>query len=202
MLDFFACLCWGLCTWTLSCCPCSSMPKPLSSPGRMTAMKAATDNAKELLGGWDYGEVGGKAFVLVISCLEFQQARWGRCAKYSIDELFCMLHILKHVLIHAVFPESGREGSFKKALSLKSVIKDCLQTSPKVLLKWWLSLKDCHQTSPKVLLKWWLSLKIVIKHRPKFYWSDGCLYSLSSNIAQSSTEVMAVFKDCHHDGCL
>ena len=45
----------------------------------------------------------------------------------------------------------------KKALSLKSVIKDCLQASP------------------KVLLKWWLSLKIVIKHRPKFYWSDGCL---------------------------
>ena len=51
-------------------------------------------------------------------------------------------------------------------------------------------LKDCHQTSPKVLLKWWLSLKIVIKHRPKFYWSDGCLYRLSSNIAQSSTEVI------------
>ena len=45
----------------------------------------------------------------------------------------------------------------KKALSLKTVFK------------------DCHQTSPKVLLKWWLSLKIVIKHRPKFYWSDGCL---------------------------
>ena len=85
--------------------------------------------------------------------------------------------------------------------------KDCHQTSPKVLPKWWLS----HQTSPKVLLKWWLSAKIVIKHRPKFYWSDGCLQRLSSNIAQSSTEVMAVssniaqsstevmavFKDCH-----
>ena len=27
----------------------------------------------------------------------------------------------------------------------------------------------------KVLLKWWLSLKIVIKHCPKFCWSDGCL---------------------------
>ena len=74
----------------------------------------------------------------------------------------------------------------------------CHQTSPKVLLKWWLSpFTACHQTSPKVLLKWWLSLKIVSKHRPKFYWGDGCLYSLSSNIAQSSTEVMAVFKDCH-----
>ena len=35
-------------------------------------------------------------------------------------------------------------------------------------------LKDCHQTSPKVLLKWWLSLKIVIKHRPKFC----CVFSL------------------------
>ena len=45
----------------------------------------------------------------------------------------------------------------KKALSLKTVFK------------------DCHQTSPKVVLKWWLSLKIVIKHRPKFCWSDGCL---------------------------
>ena len=57
--------------------------------------------------------------------------------------------------------------------------------------------KDCHQTSPKVLLKWWLSLKIVIKHRPKFYWSDGCVKRLSAKTAQSSTEVMAVFKDCH-----
>ena len=57
--------------------------------------------------------------------------------------------------------------------------------------------KDCHRISPKVLLKWWLSAKIVLKHRPKFYWSHGCLYRLSSNIAQSSTEVMAVFKDCH-----
>ena len=71
----------------------------------------------------------------------------------------------------------------KKALPLKTVIKDCHQTSPKVLLKWWLSLKfvifkDCHQRLPKVLLKWWLS------------W-------LSSKTAQSSTEAMAVFKDCH-----
>ena len=57
-------------------------------------------------------------------------------------------------------------------------------------------LKDCHQTSPKVLLKWWLSLKIVIKHRPKFYWSDGCVKRLSAKTAQSSTEVMAVLKDC------
>ena len=113
-----------------------------------------------------------------------------------------------------------------------AVFHDCHQTSPKVLLKWWLSLKivikhrpklcwsdgclsrlsskaaqssaevmavfkDCHQTSPKVLLKWWLSLKIVIKHRPKFCWSDGCLSRLSSKAAQSSAEVMAVFKDCH-----
>ena len=116
----------------------------------------------------------------------------------------------------------------KKALPWKTVIKDCHQTSPKVLLKWWLSLKivikhrpkfcwsdgclsklsskalawktvikDCHQTSPKVLLKWWLSLKIVIKHRPKFCWSDGCLSRLSSKAAQSSTEAMAVLKDCH-----
>ena len=69
-----------------------------------------------------------------------------------------------------------------------AVFTACHQTSPKVLLKWWLSLKivimmavlrDCHQTSPKVLLKWWLFER------------------LSSNIAQSSTEVMAVFRDCH-----
>ena len=31
----------------------------------------------------------------------------------------------------------------------------------------------------------------------KFYWSDACLKRLSSNIAQSSAEVIAVFKDCH-----
>ena len=35
--------------------------------------------------------------------------------------------------------------------------------------------KDCFQTLPKVLLKWWLSLKTVIKDCPKFCWSDGCL---------------------------
>ena len=57
--------------------------------------------------------------------------------------------------------------------------------------------KDCHQRLPKVLLKWWLSLKIVIKDCPKFCWSDGCLERLSSKTAQSSAEVMAVFKDCH-----
>ena len=85
----------------------------------------------------------------------------------------------------------------KKRCHWRASLRIVFKHRPKVLLKWWLSLKDCHQTSPKVLLKWWLSLKIVIKHRPKFYWSDGCLYSLSSNIAQSSTEVMAVFKDCH-----
>ena len=148
-----------------------------------------------------------------------------------------------------------------------AVFKDCHQTSPKVLLKWWLSLKIvikhlwlcfcggvfevvvwwcfcggvfkhrpkfywsdgcrkrlssnicgcvfevvfwwrfcgvfvvvflwCFQTSPKFVPKSWLSSKIVIKHRPKFYWSDVCLKRLSSNIAQSSTEVMSVWKDCH-----
>ena len=57
--------------------------------------------------------------------------------------------------------------------------------------------KDCHETSPKVVLKWGLCLKTVLKHRPKLYWSDGCLQRLSSNIPQSYTEVMAVFKDCH-----
>ena len=56
---------------------------------------------------------------------------------------------------------------------------------------------DCHQRLPKVLLKWWLSLKIVSKDCPKFCWSDGCLYRLSSKTAQSSAEVMAVLKDCH-----
>ena len=37
----------------------------------------------------------------------------------------------------------------KKALPLKTVIKDCHRTSPKVKTL----IKDCHQTSPKVLLK-------------------------------------------------
>ena len=108
------------------------------------------------------------------------------------------------------FPKAAAKGSFKKS----AVIKHCYQTLPKVLLKWWLSwkivikdcpkfcwrdgcFKDCHQRLPKVLLKWWLSLKIVIKDCPKFCWSDGCLERLSSKTAQSSAEVMAVFKDCH-----
>ena len=70
--------------------------------------------------------------------------------------------------------------------------------------------KDCHQISPKVLLKWWLSLKIAIEDCSKFCWNDGCLWRLSSKTAQSSAEVMAVFKECHQrllkfccsDGCL
>ena len=52
--------------------------------------------------------------------------------------------------------------------------------------------KDCHQTSPKVLLMWWLSLKIVIKHCPKFYWSDGCLKDWRKDC----------WKFCWSDGCL
>ena len=98
----------------------------------------------------------------------------------------------------------------KKALSLNIVIKHCLKfcwsdgclerlssktarSSAEVMAVF----KDCHQRLPKVLLKWWLSLKIVIKDCPKFCWSDGCLERLSSKTAQSSAEVMAVFKDCH-----
>ena len=98
----------------------------------------------------------------------------------------------------------------KKALSLNIVIKHCLkfcwsdgclerlssktaQSSAEVMAVF----KDCHQRLPKVLLKWWLFLKIVIKDCPKFCWSDGCLERLSSKTAQSSAEVMAVFKDCH-----
>ena len=88
------------------------------------------------------------------------------------------------------FPKAAAKGSFKKS----AVIKDCHQTSPKVLLKPWLSLKDCHQRLPKVLLKRWLSLKIVIKDCPKFCWRDGCLKRLSSKTAQSSAEEMAVLK--------
>ena len=95
-------------------------------------------------------------------------------------------------------------------LSLKIVIKDCpkfcwsdgclerlssktAQSSAEVMAV----LKDCHQRLPKVLLKWWLSWKIVIKDCPKFCWSDGCIERLSSKTAQSSAELMAVFKDCH-----
>ena len=47
------------------------------------------------------------------------------------------------------------------------VIKDCHQTSPKVL-EVMAVFKDCQQRLPKVLLKCWLRLKIVLKHRPKF----------------------------------
>ena len=109
----------------------------------------------------------------------------------------------------------------QSSAEVMAVFKDCLQTLPKVLLKWWLSskTKDCPssaevmavftdylQTLPKVLLKWWLSLKTVIKHCPKFCWSDGChqrlpsktapVWRLSSKDCPSSAEVMAVFKDC------
>ena len=39
-----------------------------------------------------------------------------------------------------------------------------------VVFLWWCGgvIKDCHQTSPKVLLKLWLCLKIVSKDCPKF----------------------------------
>ena len=111
---------------------------------------------------------------------------------------------------YVFFPKAAAKGSFKKALSLNIVIKHCLkfcwsdgclerlssktaQSSAEVMAVF----KDCHQRLPKVLLKWWLSLKIVIKDCPKFCWSDGCLERLSSKTAQSSAEVMAVFKDCH-----
>ena len=67
----------------------------------------------------------------------------------------------------AVVPESGREGFFRE----KQVIK------------------HCHQTL--------LNFNIVIKHCPKFCGSDGCLKRVSSKTAQSSAEVMAVFKDCY-----
>ena len=46
--------------------------------------------------------------------------------------------------------------------------------------------KDCHQRLPKALLKWWLPFKTVIAHCPKFCWSDGCLWRLSSKTAHSS----------------
>ena len=43
--------------------------------------------------------------------------------------------------------------------------------------------KDCLQTLPKILLKWWLSLETVFKHCPKFCWSDGCLQRLEKKTA-------------------
>ena len=91
----------------------------------------------------------------------------------------------------------------ESSAEVMAVFKDCHQTSPMSSKTAQSSIevmdvvKDCHQTSPKVLLKWWLSLKIVIKDRPKFYWSDACLKRLSSKTAQSFVGVMAVFKDCH-----
>ena len=65
------------------------------------------------------------------------------------------------------FPKAAAKGSFEKSVA----IKDCHQSSAEVMAVF----KDCNQTLPKVLLEWWLSLKIVIKHCPKFCWSDGCL---------------------------
>ena len=111
---------------------------------------------------------------------------------------------------HTFSRKRPRRVLSKKALSLNIVIKHCLkfcwsdgclerlssktaQSSAEVMAVF----KDCHQRLPKVLLKSWLSLKIVTKDCPKFCWSDGCLERLSSKTAQSSAEVMAVFKDCH-----
>ena len=90
----------------------------------------------------------------------------------------------------------------QSSTEVMAVLKDCHQTSPKVLLKWWLSLKIVIKHRPKFYWKWWLSLKIVIKDCPKFCWSDGCVQRLSSKTAQSSAEVMAVFEDCHQRSAL
>ena len=141
-----------------------------------------------------------------------EQGKWHNQASESTSRFkgckskpYTLIHTIHvwYIYLHLVdfSRKRPRRVPSKKALSLKTVFKDCHQTSPKVLLKWWLSLKivikhrpkfywsdgclikhrpkfywsDGCQTSPKVLLKWWLSLRIVIKHRPKFYWSDGCL---------------------------
>ena len=101
---------------------------------------------------------------------------------------WCFCGVLVVVFLWCFSRKRPRRVPSKKGLSLKIVIKHrpkfywsdgCLerlssniaQSSTEVMAVF----KDCHQTSPKVLLKWWLSLKIVIKHSPKFYWSDGCL---------------------------
>ena len=144
------------------------------------------------------------------------QSRSIKCKKAKPDITFLVVNWWKTTAYFSDFSwltfsrKRPRRVLSKKALSLNIVIKHCLkfcwsdgcleklssktaQSSAEVMAVF----KDCHQRLPKVLLKWWLSLKIVIKDCPKFCWSDGCLERLSSKTAQSSAEVMAVFKDCH-----
>ena len=138
---------------------------------------------------------------------------WGKMCKQmdQINQIWSIWQRKGHSVCTMFFSRKRpRRVLSKKALSLNIVIKHCLkfcwsdgclerlssktaQSSAEVMAVF----KDCHQRLPKVLLKWWLSLKIVIKDCPKFCWSDGCLERLSSKTAQSSAEVMAVFKDCH-----
>ena len=52
--------------------------------------------------------------------------------------------------------------------------------------------QDSHQTFPTVLMKWCVSVIVVIKGCPESYWSECCLYFLSSKAAHCSNEVMNV----------
>ena len=121
-----------------------------------------------------------RLLTIVFSWLLYRDPRREKATILHIYFLLCVVQSFCHF-----FPKAAAKGSFKNSVAIKDCHKDCHQTSPKVKTV----IKDCHQTSPKVLLKWWLSLRIVIKHRPKFYWSDGCRSRLSSKTAQS--------KDCH-----
>ena len=137
-----------------------------------------------------------------IGLLSLQGTGKGHLAKWKWNEIATEpdQHCLKnmHICFWRLFTNTHikrnnsrkrpRRVPSKKGLSLKIVIKHrpkfywsdgCLERLSSNIAQRSTEVtavcKDCHQTSPKVLLKWWLSLKIVIKHRPKFYWSDGCL---------------------------
>ena len=103
----------------------------------------------------------------------------------------------------------------KKALPLKTVIKDCpkfcwidgcpsrsssktAQSSAEKMAVF----TDCHQRLPKVLLNWWLSLKIVIKDCPKFCWRDGCLHRLLKRWLSLQIVIKDCPKFCWSDDCV
>ena len=116
-----------------------------------------------------------------------QFGRWPCFNYWSAKYLNCRLSLATLEMLF--FPKAAAKGSFKKSVVIKDChsglssniaqSKDCHEGLSSNIAQSYTEVmavfKDCHQTSPKVLLKWWLSLKIVIKHRPKFYWSDGCL---------------------------
>ena len=121
--------------------------------------------------------------------IQIELTSWG----FADRTLFCTCMPPKYRFL---IPESGREWFFREKRCLSRLCSNTAESFAEVSAEVMAVFKDCQQTLPKVLRKWWLFWKTVFKHCPKFCWSDGYLERLSSNTAQSSAEVMAILKDC------